>query len=351
MKRFSTGHWTVLSILAVGLFAAGGALFYWSHYVSVGEHSATGRIPEGRGVSAAPGEPARRNRLEQRLAALQSEGGRATPLIEAIQAYAAEHPRDPGGHLLLAQSLMAAGRAPEAYAPITRSLELDPEQPEAALIAGTIALKLGRADAAATHYAHALGRTDSNRARLHLARARIQQGRLEAAERLLRSVIRRDSGSHVAYAALADVHARRGEPLQGVEALAEALARLTVQDEDRRIPYTRRQAALLREADRPGEALQVLMRLTPGQQAEIEVLEEMAACYAMLGKPARAAAHFENALRALPMNRKLLARAARYRIEAGDLEAARRHHGRLWRLAPEAPETQRIGEAIEAAAR
>src|SRR5690606_9150670 len=106
---------------------------------------------------------------------------------------------------------------------------------------------------------------------------------------------------------------------------------------ERVVVYKRRWSALLRRANQPAEALAVLRGLTPPQQFEPGVMDDLAACWALLGQPERAAEHYESALLLDPANPVAAASAAHWHLEANQPERAERMIQRLRRLSPHSP--------------
>ena len=100
--------------------------------------------------------------------------------------------------------------------------------------------------------------------------------------------------------------------------------------------YIRRKAQLLRRNNKPNEALLTLQSLSDAQRADSRVMEEMATCWAMLGKPDKGAALFEQAMVLEPTRWDWVAQAARWRLKADDKKTARQHLAKLKQINPRA---------------
>ncbi|MDX1682343.1 MAG: tetratricopeptide repeat protein [Phycisphaeraceae bacterium] len=338
------GRIVVIAVLLIGVTAALAAVTYKTWLIEGPIEPSVVLPDEG---SRPVGDAEALQLLQERFNALASEGGDVRPLKRRIVEYVHQYPADPAGHRLIGQLLMASGRAAHAYPHLARSLELDPEQPELALIAGTVAMKRGMLEAAEQHYRSANEQMpESVRALMHMARLRLEQDRLAEAGELVDQALALDASASGPWAVRANIHWRRDKPEEAVAAMEKALKRLTVAEDDQRIPYTLSEAGWLREMGRPGEALQVLLRLRTSQRSRLEVMDAVAACYADLGRPEEAAEMFEAASAAVVADWELAARAARWRLAAGDRAKARHHLDHLRRLKPDAPAVEELERAL-----
>lgn len=287
----------------------------------------------------------------QKFAALMEHGGETTPILGETRQLVERYPTSAAARTLLAQVLLVRGQLEEAYEQLERSLTLDPRQPEARLLAGTIALQRGDATAAQRHYSEAIGLEPGEpRYRMHLAQAYLAQHQHDQARDALRDALVLDSSLHTAHAALADVYAEQGKVSLALEQIRRARDLLGTADEDRRVVYARRYAALLRRDNQPGEALRVLLELPPKRHFDPGVMQDLARTWMMLGQPERAAGHYEQALVLDPSNDAAAAAAAHWHLEAGQVDAARQAIARLRQINPRAETLPQLEARLREAA-
>ncbi len=325
----------MVALVGLGLAAAGIATVFWN---------ARGTPPgsaTGQDAGAAPWDPrqadAQLGPLKQGFEQVTVDGQNADGLIKAVQRMVERYPRYAPGRTLLGQIWLYMGQLDQAYGQFKLSLDLDGQQPEVHLLSGTIAYKLGRIDQATGHYSMAVGMEPANaRYRLHLAQAYLRQHKSDQARALLLETLQIDSSLHEAYAALADLYAQQNRLTLALPQIQKAIDQTPVSQRAKQVFYIRRKAHLLRRDNRPQEALLTLQGLQGAEKTDPGVLEEMATCWFLLGKPNDAAAVFEDAAAADPTRWTLLAGAARWRIKAGDRSAALRHLALLRRLNPRA---------------
>jgi tetratricopeptide (TPR) repeat protein len=341
------GAW-LLAGVTVALAGAAGAGFL----LLPGGDRETAEAPDRKGRALSEDAQQRLRKLQQRFhdrlkrdAALDGLGQRVRRFVDA-------HARSAAAHRLLGQLRMEQERREEALRQLERALALDEAQPETALLAGTLAFELEQFKRAARHYRRARKRLPEDpRPSTHLAQTRLRQGRLEEAETLARQALALDRGRHAPHAVLAAIARKRDRPEQAVKHLQEAIRRVPVSETAQRTALTLRQARVLRRSGRPETALQVLRRLYGERGRHFEVLEARAACWAALDKPAKAAEAFERALGSEQADWRSVARAARWRLEAGDREKARAHVRRLARIRPGAEALKRLRRSLEEADR
>ena len=274
------------------------------------------------------------NKLRQAFEKIVSGTHQAGALVDAIRRLVQRYPQYAATRTLLGQVLLYDDQPDAAYQQLSLSLELDGQQPEVHLLAGTIAYQLERIDQATGHYSTAVGIDPSNpRYRLHLAQAYISQQRDNEARDVLLEALRMDSSLHAAYASLADLYARQNRLVLALTQIQKAIEHTGESEQDKQVFYYRQKSRLLRRDNRPEEALLTLKRLEM-PQIDLAVIEDMATCWSMLGKPEQAAMLFEDAMVADPTRSALVAGAVRWRIKAGDQETARRHLALLRRINP-----------------
>ncbi len=338
----AAGTGVVIGLVLLGLLAGLTAWVYWTRGVQLGDPPASSAGPYDREAALIA--------LDQ--TAVKVNAALAEPPVAAatealVRDLVTRYPAMPEAHTLLAQVLLARDQAAAAYGALEQALELSPrpaELPPILELAGTVAVNLGRLDVAAEHFGRAVAlEPGSTRYRLSLANVHLKQGRLDAAAWQLEQVIVLDAGEHRAYALLSDVAAQHGNLPAALRHIARALEQTP--DDDRRnvVTYTRKRALLLRRADQPGQALQVLDSLHPIEQQQVDVLADLAGCWAALEQPGRAAEVYEQAFAKDPANWRLLAEAARWHNRAADQTAVMRCLAIIRSLNPHAPVLDELG--------
>ena len=302
-----------------------------------------------------PAELAQRvDRLEQRFHQAVDD---RTPLDDAIDELAEllhDHPEHAPGHTLLGRMLQFHDRNAQALDHFETALELEPGDVELHLLAGTVAFGLGELDRAHRHYSEAVGlEPEHGVARLHLAQVQIERQEYDRARRTLLDTLALDDSLHGAYFALGTLYARQGRLPQAIDQVERALERL---DDDQRDPryerrlvsYTRTHATLLRRANQPQAALDVLRELPAEHQMTLAVADDLALCWQMLGRPAHAARHYESLAMFSPDDERVPARAARWYIKAGDAVEARRQIEAVQRINPNAAVLDELRTELQA---
>jgi len=334
------GSRLVVALLAVGVAVGLMVVMYWSaqgRWMRSREAGSTHPEAAGSVVWDEDTAAAELGELQQRFNDVASENGQVGAISEAAQRLVERYPKYDAAHTLLGQVLVYQGRFDEAYERFKLSLSLNGQQPELQLLAGTLALKLDQIDKATGHYSMAVGLDTANpRYRTHLAQAYIKQHKYEEARAALLEALRIDSSLHGAYALLADLYAQQNRLVLALPQIQRAIEQTPVSERATRVIYTRRQAQLLRRNNQPDEALMALGALTPVEQADPQVMGEIALCWSLQGQPEEAAAMYERAISLNPTAWPLIAEAARWRIKAGDLEAAQRHLTVLRQVNPRA---------------
>ena len=323
LSRPGKAFWVAL-VVASSLGAAGIGAAAWM------------RAPHTEPADGGPAPGKRLAELQKRFLEISKRDGDTAGIRRNVAAFVDRHPGHAGGHKLLGQIWLRAGKRGRAYRRLARSLELEPDQPETALLAGSIAYGRRNYETAARHYRTAVSHAKRNaRAWQHLARAKLRLGDLAAAEASLNRALSLDSSAWKAYVTLAKVAERRSRPGRAVRRLRQALERLPVSEEDKRLELITRQARLLRADGRPSEALQVLESAPATARGELRLLSAVARSWAALGRPARAAERYERAFAESPERPELLVRAAKWRARAGDRDRARSHLSAARGLAPD----------------
>ncbi len=355
--RISTGTLAVLVMLGAGVLAGAVAVVYWMGVIertwpTDAPAPATPSPDPAAPPAAAALDPDARADLEaMRQVYMDVRQNRADlpRVLTAARNYAAAHPTDPQGHLFVGQVAMELGDYPQALAAWQRCLELDPQQTNVHLLAGSVALGLDQLDAAQQHFQAALALEPNHvNARLNLAQLHLRRQQRDEARRLLHEALALDSSAHAAHAALADLYAQQGDLDLAIHQITRAIDLTPAPDAGKLVLYLRKQAALLRQAQRPVESLQALQSLPVSERSKFEVLEEMAACWEMLQQPRRAAALYEQLMLVSPNDWRLPAAAARWRLRAGDRAEAQTALDAWRRLQPQSSERAELQEQVSA---
>lgn len=326
----------VVALVAAGLLAGLAAWFYWTRGVRVAEPPSAGNRAYDREAALAALDA-----TAVRVNAALAERPVAAAAEALVRDLAARYPAMAEARTLLAQVLLAREQTEAAYTEIERALDLSAapaELPPILELAGTVAVNLGRLDAAAEHFGRAVAlEPGSTRYRLSLANVYLKQRRLDAAAWQLEQVIVFDGGEHRAYALLADVAAQGGDQAAAQRYIGRALEHTPQDDRPTIVTYMRKRALLLLDAGQAREALQVLGALLPIEQQRPEVLADIAACWAELQQPGRAAQVYEDAFAKDPTNWRLMAEAARWHHRASDRRGVERCLAAVRGLNPRAP--------------
>ena len=343
--RSAAGRWAVVIVLLVGVAAGVVAVWYWSTQVQViDEKNAAG--PASWDFKKASTEL---DELRQRYVDMHSQGSAAATIRE-FRRLVERYPRFAEARSQLGLVLYEAQRWEDAYEQLKVSLELDAQQAEVHLLAGTVALNIGLIDEAERHYSQAVGLQPANPVFLvHLAQVHVRKRDFDQAQHRLLEAIKLDSSSHSAYGTLADVYARQNKMDLALQFIDKAIENTPLEQRRVQVSYTLRKAAYLRRQNKPVEALLVLQSLFPQEQAEAAIIEDLALCWAQLGKPANGAKLYEAELIARPTELDLLGGAARWRLKAGDKEMAAKHLDAIKKINPRLPIVQQLEDALAAA--
>jgi tetratricopeptide (TPR) repeat protein len=342
----SAAPWVVLVVL---LLAVLGVLALWSPGRSVNTVGGSAAVDPSVGAMQAVAEEL--GEIGDLFGKAIENSRDAQPLIDRVDVVLAEHPELAEAHTLRAQLLMAAGRLDESLDAFDASLKIDARQPEVLMLAGTVAGKSGRYEDARHHFEQALSIDPGNgRYAISLASAQIKLGQDDEAVQTLLAAIRRDSELHGAYMTLSDIYGKQNKLGIALSQIDRAIEKLPKDKPVLRVTYTLRRAKLLRRNNQPGESLVTLTSLPDGAPYQPNVMRDIAISWTMLGKPAMAAKHYEQALTLDPSNDLAAAQAARFRIKAGDIDTARKHVETLRRINPRAEALVELDRLIRVAA-
>jgi tetratricopeptide (TPR) repeat protein len=271
----------------------------------------------------------------------------AQPLIDRIDRLIADYPDLAAAHMLRGQVLMYTGRLDPALASMDRSLEIEPRQADVHLLAGTMAMQMDRVEVARYHYEQALAiEPDNGRHAVFLANVQHKLGQDDEAVATLLAALRRDSQLHSAYALMSDIYTKQNKLGMALDQIERAIEATPVDNPRTHVAYSLKRAALFRRDNQPAESLAVLGALPPDARLRPDVLRDTATSWALLGKPALAAEHYENVLTVDPSNDHAAAEAARWWIKAGDTEAAGRNLQTLRRINPRHPAIPELDAVI-----
>jgi len=336
-------HWLIL----VGVvLAALGALALWG----------PGRgVPDSADPKANTPPPADPQAVNTELEELGDLFGQvyenqrdAQPVIDRIDKLLTQHPDSADTHTLRGQVLLYAGRSDEALIALQASLKLKPRQAGVHRMAGNLAMKLHQYDAAKHHYEQAMTIEPGNgESAVFLANVQLKLNEDDQAAATLLTALRRNSDLHSAYALLSDVYAKKNKLQLALDQAQRAIETAPADNPNLRTTYTLKRAALLRRNNQPAESLALLEALPAEARLNDHVMRDTATCWAMLGKPEMAAELYERVLKVDPSSDLAAAEAARWRIKAGDLDAARKHVQTLRRINPRHEALNDLDKALE----
>ena len=290
-------------------------------------------------------------RLQDRYTAMRQHK-QYDSIIAMTRQHLDRHADHAPSHNFLFMVLSEAGRLHEAYDQVLLSLKLAPGQGEIHFSAGVLATKLNRLEAALAHYQQAVS-IDRDRAiyRVHQAMVHIKIQQHEQARMLLLQALQLDSNLADAYFGLADLYFMQNNLPMALELIDKAVARTPVTKREKQVKYILHKSRILRRSNRWADALAAVNQLTLAERTDPPVIEQMAICFNNLGRPADGALLFEHALAANPATWRYAAGAAKWRLEAGNLDLARQHLGTLRYLNPRAPQLTELQEKLDRAAR
>ncbi len=345
-RRSRRGIGVVVGLIVLGVAVAIVVRAYWSRQA---EHLRQQTASNQPGAGSVAFD---QNQAELELARTQEAFSEAitrrrdvTPARDAARGLVERYPHFVPARTLYAQVLLKHGDFDAAYDQLTLSLELDAQQPEVHVLAGTVALELEQLEQAAGHFSNAVGLDPTNGLhRVRLAQAYLQLRRFDDTRDTLLEALRIDSALHQAYALLADTYAQQNKATLALPQIQKAIELTGSSERPITVAYIRKKAAILRRDNRPDEALLTLQNLRPEELADPGVIEDMALCWSMTGRFSKAAELYEDALAANPTNPRLVVGAARWRVKAGDADAARKHIQTLRRLNPRHPALDELRE-------
>jgi len=276
------------------------------------------------------------------------------PMIDKARELVDQYPQLSGAHVLLGQMLLDDNKLTEALEQLQKSLELNQRQPHIQYLAGNTALMIGNLGAAEKHISQAISMDPTNgRYRLHMAMVYLGKRKYPEARMTLLQALNFDSSLHEAHSGLSDLYARQNKLSLALQQINKAIDRTpdtsggvsggaSGGDHGDWVIYMRKKANLLRRANKPGDALRILEGLSPRERINPAVMNEVALCFALMGKPQQAASLYEQALIVLPMDVDLLVGAVRWHHKAGDIDAAKLHLRSLRKIDPQLPVIKKL---------
>jgi tetratricopeptide (TPR) repeat protein len=210
--------------------------------------------------------------------------------VEALDAVCRDAPDAPLPHLHLGLALRERGDPAAAVEPLRRAVALRPDFADAWLALADLQWARGEhtaADAAFNRYVAASG----NVAELEAARKALDASHVAEAERLLRARLARHPSDVAAWALLADIALRLGQPDEAERWLSRCVALAPSF-----VPARHNLAVLLLRQDRPGEALAHVQALAHDERATPEALRLAATTHLRAGAYPEAVAILERAL-------------------------------------------------------
>lgn len=339
-------RWKWLTVGLSVIVLVGGVVF-WRWGSSVGKDSKSagqGALDKTRDAEAAARAL---EALEETVTAAVMEG-RARSVIADLEKLVQKYPDYAPAWRTLGNVYLAAEEDERALEAYDRSLTLEPNQPALWALAGATAMKKGQVERAQKYFETAV-RLDSQTARYRilLAGVHLKKQEYERARDLLLTALTIDPKAHKAYALLAETFAGQGKLSMALDQIDKAIQMVPERDRSIRRQYVRQKAELLRRANRPEEAIQVLMSLPESDRWQLEVMDDLAVCWGMMGQPGQAAAVFERRAELDPTDDQALARAAQWRIRSGDWEQARQHVARLRKINPLSPALADLERALQ----
>ncbi len=303
----------VLALLGLGIVAAG-AWFVLGPGAGTGPEEADAASTH-QSTKATPAHA-----IEAALGAARSyQASEEFAKAEAVlRAAVEEHVDDQALRLAYAEVLLNLERAADAYEQYEAALAIGPQDAAIEFQAGTLASSIGKPERALEHFSMArAAEPGSAEIALYLGVTQHRLGLVDEAKVSLLAAVKLDDEEPVAPAVLAQIALDENEP-----DLALRYIRRSREIDPTQLAHRILEARILRRLNKPEEALTLMLALPKEQLHEPVVLEICSGCMGLLGRPADAAALYEEALAAQPTNADLAFQAAQWHERAGDTEAA-----------------------------
>jgi len=260
-----------------------------------------------------------------------------------------DYPGDPQAYVYLAQAAMGQKQWQVAYDAAQQAVQRDPELHEIHFLAGVLAEKLDKNEAAASHYLQAMEVNDSAaKYPLYLANLYLRTNQLDEAQLYALRVLRLDPSIPQAYALLARIAGRQGKIDMALDQINRAI-KLAPADSKDRYAYTLQRVRLLRRAGVPEreEALNALLALPEAYRTQRrEVTEELAQTYLSLERPGDAAEVWSAWVERHPGDAAASAETGLALLRAGETQTARDYLELAQRIKPHDPKVQALAKAL-----
>lgn len=270
--------------------------------------------PQGSGPVETPTRERFLVRVDEAMRGSDWAGAEAI-LLEAVAIY----DQDQDLRLQLSDVLRKRSDSDGAYAQVLAALQIGPATPEIEFRAGLLASESERREAALEHFQAARGGSPTNAEyALYLAQAHLALNQVEQAKATLVATVHLDPESATAWGTLGEIFLRENKVEMAIENVRRARA---LQPEV--AVWRLVEARALKRQGEAEEALQLLLGLPGPEQRDGPVLALIAECYALLGRPAEAAARYGAASDVRPTDARLALEAAEWFRRLPDLERAR----------------------------
>lgn len=231
---------------------------------------------------------------------------------------AAQYPECQELHIAYGDLLLSQRKTAQAYAEYERALAIGPRGPDLEFTAGNTANMAGKPERALEHFSAAQTADTSNaQYPLYLAQIQLKLNQSEAAKVSLLRAALLDPDQSFAWGTLAEVALRENNLELSLQHVAKARKL-----EPRSVPWRLIEARALKRTGQPQKALDLLIGLDDADRFLGPVLNLIAECCGMLGKPADAAAVYGKASDAAPGDAELAVSAAEWFERAGNKEEA-----------------------------
>jgi len=297
---------------------------------------AIGRLVMGPGPTGANGADhfADLSTIEAVLESVQEyrlagDDGRAHAVLESA---VGQYVEDQTLRLAFGDLLLAERDPRGAYHQYVTALAIGPRPPEIEFTAGTVAGMIGRHDRAVEHYVAARTQDPTNSVYpLYLGQAQIKVGEVAAGKASLLAAAKLDPDRAIIWGTLAELAYRENKPTIALRHIAKAR-----ELEPRVLAWRIIEARSLKRNHQPEEAMAVLVGLSEQERSSPHVMQIMAECYGLLGRPADAAAMYAARSDTDPTDIEAARETAIWQERAGDTQAAIRFARRAADLGDEA---------------
>lgn len=277
--------------------------------------------PRADAPTDAPALPVSRADADRALDAARvylnrDEPGAAEAILNAL---IEKSPRDQEARVLLAETCLMLDRPDDAYHQYVEALHIGPAHAELEFAAGTVANTIGYPNVAEEHYFKAQNADPSNpKHPLYLAMVQRKLGRIDEAKASLLRVVKLDPSIAIAWGVLADIALEENNLSLARTHVARARAA-----EPSVLKWRILEARILRRDNDPESAARLLRSVGDDAIAlDTELMDELATCYGMLGRPDDAAALYMAATVRRPRDAEPSLKAAQWLERAGRIDEA-----------------------------